>query len=318
LIGVENTSAKPDVTYGVQGLASTQSQSFYVSHNFSFSGAFDTTTIFQNTIPYPAFEPTAFLLNRFNPDGCLEWSRIQMGEVYNLITDDQENVFGLVWDTLSRQSLFGNTDYGITYYGDTVAPGGSPILLSAKPAAMRLVKYNRKGSKLLDIQLPMYERPDNMIPWDITFANDWHMPGAPLTITRIKNDTITLAGGKVICHIKDNSPDSTFTITPVTCDPKVLFRPISTEISKRNSADPSEILLSPNPASQTLTVLFSKEMEANTFITITDLQGKIVWHKKWDGNQNSALLDISGLLEGIYMIQIKTGQTVVSKRFVKQ
>lgn len=317
LAGVESATNLSNFSYGAQGLARTPANSFYVSHSFKAEGSSDTTTIFQNVVGSNLGGSTIFLLNRISSEGCLEWSRAVQGELYNLVADAEENVYALVWDTLAYQSQNIAEKYQTEYFGDTIN-GGVTIIFQARPAAMKLVKYNRRGSKVLDVSLPMFQRPDNMIPWDFTFGNSWHVPTVPVSISRIKNDSITLAGGKFVCHIRDISGDSVFIINPLVCSPKELFHPVITRVSSKEGTAQSDLLLSPNPAAQLLHVQIEGEIGQKAQLSICDLQGKTLWKKAWTGKSEAQQIDISSLQRGFYMIRLESNETVVSRRFVKQ
>lgn len=316
LAGVENATNLSNLSYGAQGLARTPTNSYYVSHSFKAEGMSDTTTIFQNLVGSNLGGATIFLLNRISSDGCLEWSRAVQGELYNLVTDSDESVYALLWDTLSNQSQNIVEKYQTEYYGDTIS-GGVTIIFQPRPAAMKLLKYNRRGSKVLDVSLPMFKRPDNMIPWDFTFGNSWQMPTMPVSISRIKNDSITVAGGKFVCHFRDNSADSAFIINPLVCTPRALFRPLITRVSSREGTTQSDLQLSPNPAANVLRVQIGGEIGQKARLIICDLQGKTLWQKVFIGTLEAQQIDISQLQQGLYMIRLESNETVVSQRFVK-
>ncbi len=75
-----------------------------------------------------------------------------------------------------------------------------------------------------------------------------------------------------------------------------------------------EIKLYPNPASSVLFVEFS-EATKNSRYGIYDIYGKVIKQKEISAKRVTAI-DISGLKQGIYFLQIKTNSATVTKKFI--
>jgi photosystem II stability/assembly factor-like uncharacterized protein len=69
----------------------------------------------------------------------------------------------------------------------------------------------------------------------------------------------------------------------------------------------SEIVITPNPATNTLTIGDNSVMQSDLNVTIYDMQGRVVLHREIE-HQNSVMLDISDLQRGIYMITVQSGK----------
>lgn len=98
----------------------------------------------------------------------------------------------------------------------------------------------------------------------------------------------------------------------------------SVEYSKtillRNAKKPISInSVSPNPAYNSIEVSISNEMNESFFVEISDVSGKVVLSKLFDESKTQkAVLDISALAKGIYMLNIKSGNEVIDNvKFVK-
>ena len=80
---------------------------------------------------------------------------------------------------------------------------------------------------------------------------------------------------------------------------------------------PKDIKLYPNPAVDNLTITLNKEF-INSVVSIIDMQGKICNVDITQKYMNKVELDITGLKSGLYIIQLKTADAMISVRFTKQ
>ncbi len=76
----------------------------------------------------------------------------------------------------------------------------------------------------------------------------------------------------------------------------------------------SEINIYPNPASSVLYVQF-EETSKDALCSIFDLYGKLIRQTEMSDERVTAI-DISGLKQGIYFLQIKTNSAIISKKFI--
>ena len=72
----------------------------------------------------------------------------------------------------------------------------------------------------------------------------------------------------------------------------------------------------PNPAKDNLIIYYNLTDDFDTNIQIIDIRGKIIYEITQDNNQTH--LDISDLIPGFYFVKLVSGDTVLSKKFVKQ
>ncbi|MEO8149606.1 MAG: T9SS type A sorting domain-containing protein [Bacteroidia bacterium] len=76
----------------------------------------------------------------------------------------------------------------------------------------------------------------------------------------------------------------------------------------------SAINISPNPVDDVLNVSLSKPLDANSIITISDIQGRVVKEEKISQNNLQAMrINVSALSRGVYLLRMDE----VVKRFVK-
>jgi len=79
----------------------------------------------------------------------------------------------------------------------------------------------------------------------------------------------------------------------------------------------SNMNIFPNPANEVVTVKFEKELLI-TGIAVYSVTGKKERVPGFTGNAVSLKVDISGLQSGIYLLEVKTAEGSVRKRFVKE
>ena len=78
--------------------------------------------------------------------------------------------------------------------------------------------------------------------------------------------------------------------------------------------DENSISLYPNPASQKLNILLSKEMKGEIFVT--DMLGKQQLHSRINGQKEE--IDISTLGAGMYMLSVQGAESISVQKFVKE
>jgi uncharacterized delta-60 repeat protein len=77
----------------------------------------------------------------------------------------------------------------------------------------------------------------------------------------------------------------------------------------------------PNPNGGEFTIAFSNSLDENATITITNLQGQLVYAEKLSSQENQMNLSVSlnpALVDGIYYVNIRSGAQVITKQFVMQ
>ncbi|MBN8679007.1 MAG: PKD domain-containing protein [Chitinophagales bacterium] len=80
------------------------------------------------------------------------------------------------------------------------------------------------------------------------------------------------------------------------------------------------VKLFPNPASTDLTLAFNTPVAMEYELRITDLNGRTLLNSKQSAQSglNTARANVAGLVPGLYMAEIRTGEAVKTIRFVKQ
>jgi len=72
----------------------------------------------------------------------------------------------------------------------------------------------------------------------------------------------------------------------------------------------------PNPSSGRVSFLLTNTVTNDMDITIYDFYGKIVRSVPKKLNQNEIIVDISSLKNGVYIVQVPTGNTLLTKKMV--
>ncbi len=154
------------------------------------------------------------------------------------------------------------------------------------------------GSVYLSVVLPQnagdtvalmtVEKADVNTAWELNYNNEWH---------------------------PYSDPDNSWGIS--------LSHLIILEIGKFTDINsPGKVLddysLYPNPANQDITVEFKKTSNSLTLIEIYDTYGRLVLSQQENPGIESVSLDISELKTGFYICRIKSGNQVVSKKFIKK
>jgi hypothetical protein len=95
------------------------------------------------------------------------------------------------------------------------------------------------------------------------------------------------------------------------------FRMISpNSVSGSNNAI-EEVNLFPNPSSSSITITFPPLQISGTTIQIFNSEGKIVFEKESNSEQN-VVVDISEFASGIYFVKIDDGEKAYTKKFIRQ
>ena len=79
--------------------------------------------------------------------------------------------------------------------------------------------------------------------------------------------------------------------------------------------------IAPNPAQHSATLSFNSELEGDAEITVTNMVGRLMYSQRTAvlEGQNSALLDLSSLSNGVYLVRIQNGdQTQTAKILVNK
>ncbi len=90
-------------------------------------------------------------------------------------------------------------------------------------------------------------------------------------------------------------------------------------IQRKAKREPGSISLFPNPASDQVFLNFGRELRHSGILRCTDLSGREMWRGELDPGHQIYRLDLSGLDNGIYLIQwIEPGASVATGKLVIQ
>jgi hypothetical protein len=78
----------------------------------------------------------------------------------------------------------------------------------------------------------------------------------------------------------------------------------------------SLIGLYPNPASNNITLDLSALEGQEFVVTVVDITGKIM-HEQWLNKTDKTMLSVEYFAKGLYFIRIGSGNTLVTKEFIK-
>jgi hypothetical protein len=104
----------------------------------------------------------------------------------------------------------------------------------------------------------------------------------------------------------------------VTSTKRVTFD-ICTGIAGQNITEPG-LLIQPNPAHGSVAFGIKGIASGNATLTITSMDGKVLFTESFEATTSPVLrkMDISGFAKGIYLVQLKTGNKVITDKMVVQ
>ena len=80
-----------------------------------------------------------------------------------------------------------------------------------------------------------------------------------------------------------------------------------------------QVTMTPNPASNEVSISFTSKDAAQTDVRITDLTGMTVFSKNMGNSQNGkVVVPITNLAAGIYMVELTSGSQKVVQRLIKE
>ncbi|MBE0647955.1 MAG: T9SS type A sorting domain-containing protein [Bacteroidales bacterium] len=84
------------------------------------------------------------------------------------------------------------------------------------------------------------------------------------------------------------------------------------------AADAIRLAIRPNPARERATLTISASVTTSGLLTITGMDGRTVQQSSLaiDAGRNEFILDLNGVIRGIYIVQLKTEQGIVMERLV--
>ncbi|MEO6133092.1 MAG: M36 family metallopeptidase, partial [Saprospiraceae bacterium] len=96
---------------------------------------------------------------------------------------------------------------------------------------------------------------------------------------------------------------------------------VDTQIASgtNDSHDNSPLGLMPNPAGDLLQIVLVADKTEDAMIHVFDLTGHLMTSKNWAMKKgtNQNVIDVSGFTSGMYVVQVSTGTSMYSKKFVK-
>jgi hypothetical protein len=80
--------------------------------------------------------------------------------------------------------------------------------------------------------------------------------------------------------------------------------------------DENSLSIYPNPAADILNVLVNSGTNSG-IITLYDMNGRVILEKEIPMNTDKQAIEVSWLNKGIYFVQFKSGEKVLSSKFIK-
>lgn len=83
-----------------------------------------------------------------------------------------------------------------------------------------------------------------------------------------------------------------------------------------NKVQTNGLRVYPNPASNSVTVEWNKELQVQS-LAVFDYLGREVLNKQLNNNTHSLQLDVSAFTQGVYFLQLQTDKKNITKKFIK-
>lgn len=118
-------------------------------------------------------------------------------------------------------------------------------------------------------------------------------------------------------HLDTNYPNATqlyYRLMQVDFNGKITYSPV---VVVENSASAQSVRIFPNPIDNFSNMQVESALSGNLQISIVDIQGKAILVNTVDSDSGNWQLDTSTLPAGSYILNIKSANNTVSKRFVK-
>lgn len=72
----------------------------------------------------------------------------------------------------------------------------------------------------------------------------------------------------------------------------------------------------PNPANDFITIAWNTPDHSNLLLTLTDANGRTVHQQRLNGQNNEAILNISGFVNGSYRLSLSEGKKTIASETV--
>ena len=289
----------------------TNSSQFFELSNPTFTEGIETGEVvyadaleFDVTGNYVMFDA----LNRIQGNsGEIEFWDIGFLEVWNSTAD--------TWALGRIEKLFGALPEGISV-GNPTYSKNSPYIIAFDYIESNLneiigvnIETNDVGELFESTELgyPNYSRDDRLLVYDLNIFQP-----TEIGILELREDKINIVA---------NSDNFLFTNATPSKWP-VWFSNgdrIISDVEEVVAAD-DVLTLSPNPASDRINILFNAaSFEEDVKLEVTDISGRILNTQNLNKHELSNYnLDISGLMSGVYILNLRTTSKLVSQKFVKQ
>jgi len=144
--------------------------------------------------------------------------------------------------------------------------------------------------------------------------------GIPRSGMMCGNYTLTDASGNIVATGGGrfgSSESNSFCI--VGGVPQLVINNDETYTKQITNIDTPEMTLMPNPAQDQLNIYYNLPSNTDLQLNILDVTGKIIHqYKRGADDLSSIQLDISELNSGFYFVQLKSENTLISRKFAKQ
>ena len=142
---------------------------------------------------------------------------------------------------------------------------------------------------------------------DNTSADGWYVDDVEIMDAVIYNTAVCISSDQTNVFCKEAPERGTIV------DSEVIS-------STHDQADNTDLSVNPNPAGDFVQIVYTSTNTGNADVRVTDLNGKVLYTGKWSLTEgiNQHGISLGTFTPGMYVAQIKTDDTLVSKKFIKE
>lgn len=231
---------------------------------------------------------------KVNNDGSSAWNIVTAGGYSNAIAIGTDYAVYVVGGATARINQTIPCSNPSALFEDAITKTSSRVNWSFIPGMM---------------QFEIWYKSQSATTWQRRFITG---TSKRVNLTNLLCNTVYLWKVRSVCDSTGVNTVSAFsnidTFTTVNCLPR---------IKVNNSENLYDITLFPNPANSYIYVTLNEVKKCE--LVIVDVNGKVVLAKMVESNSNSSLqLNIESLLQGLYVLQLRSEGILETKKFIKE
>ncbi len=206
-----------------------------------------------------------------------------------------------LWSSATSVNVNGCAYINITLLSGT-NPGGSGFI-----GGLVSQGANKVGDPLEDVHVVLFTADGKTVAWQYTDDNgNYKFDNLAYGDYKVVVDVLGKRSEEYLVTLSEAQPSNSDGNFDVNTTSVVVVKKSATGIAPIAT---KQLQLYPNPATQQVNLMFEATEEAITSINIMDISGRLVQQQNIQTTKgsNTALLDVSNLQSGMYLVNIKVG-----------